>query len=139
MDTLIVYFRGLLSTATGLQTLNDDRLEPKAFWFCFAQVIISIDISQTMIIYLQTHFQVVYYMYNCVKFHQYEFTCLGGVTITRNMDVHTDRVIPILYGNHTPLPDTQISNFTQTLLTTSFVIKIWSMCNIQNTYLNREC
>ena len=31
MDTLIVYFRGLLSTATGLQTLNDDRLEPKAF------------------------------------------------------------------------------------------------------------
>ena len=78
-------------------------------------------------------------MYNCVKFNQYEFTCLGGVTITRNMDVHTDRVIPILYGNHTPLPDTQISNFTQTLLTTSFVIKIWSMCNIQNTYLNREC
>jgi len=29
--------------------------------------------------------------YNCVKFHQYLFTCLGAVAPMRNMDTQRDR------------------------------------------------
>jgi len=28
---------------------------------------------------------------NCVKFHQYRFSCLGGVVLTRRMDRQKDR------------------------------------------------
>ena len=47
---------------------------------------ISFDICLTGITLLHAHPRVVYYMYNCVKFHQYLCISLGGVVLMRNMD-----------------------------------------------------
>ena len=55
---------------------------------CTALLIISLDISQTGIILLYTHPQVVYY--NLVKFHQYQFIP-QGVLLMKHMDRQADR------------------------------------------------
>ena len=54
------------------------------------QIVISLEIVQTRVIFLNAQPQAVYY--NCVKFHQYQSICLGEDVLTRNMNGETERL-----------------------------------------------